>query len=547
MPAPGAVINPSNPYKSIVGPTWGGGTNTNSIYALNNPALAAAQRQQAMQRGQAGMGAMPPSSQQMYGQQPSPSYGMGGNGRGYGGGEGYGQGYPNYHSQAQTNQGANAPASGRVGYRGPLGSNQPIGSEGLASYYNLQRQGNGPLDQMNDQNAVGQYLSQFRTAQSAGIRAMYPCAFPQDQSQEQSGQPTGFSDFNASTGKWEASQPGGFSFVAPSQPLVGPPSEAANQQFGPPDQRPSSYNPSTGQWGPDVPGRAKGGPVGPKPYLVGEKGPEIYKSKSGQHEIIGAQGPEVRTFPQDGKIIPNKDVKKYMLKMRANGGSVDGSFNFEPSRPVDIAYGQKGSSNPWFNLTPRAGGGQVQGGYAPTNYGPPQSSYGMPQQPISPYAMQYLPQQQVDPAYAQAYQQAQQDPNAPESPWAMARYVRMGLQNAARRKLAYDSGVQAVAELKAKQAVADGLGYTPPVHPANTGFQLSTPYGNGSSTLRLPGSGPGMFTAMDINGAPASFPMSAPASDPSQVTWPQMNMMQQAHPPTQGHPNPLLELLGRNG
>lgn len=39
--------------------------------------------------------------------------------------------------------------------------------------------------------------------------------------------------------------------------------------------------------------------------LVGEVGPELWVSRSGRAQIIGADGPEVRTFAQAGMVIPN--------------------------------------------------------------------------------------------------------------------------------------------------------------------------------------------------------------------------------------------------
>ena len=43
-------------------------------------------------------------------------------------------------------------------------------------------------------------------------------------------------------------------------------------------------------------------------YWVGEKGPEEYVSESGQSSMVGMGGPEVRTFPQDGYIVPNHEL-----------------------------------------------------------------------------------------------------------------------------------------------------------------------------------------------------------------------------------------------
>ena len=75
-----------------------------------------------------------------------------------------------------------------------------------------------------------------------------------------------------------------------------------------------------------------------QPYMVGEAGPEMYVPEQGQPQMVGAAGPEVRSFPQDGQIIPNHDLNMrptiQMSKMadgiygvpgRAEGGPVEGS------------------------------------------------------------------------------------------------------------------------------------------------------------------------------------------------------------------------------
>jgi hypothetical protein len=79
---------------------------------------------------------------------------------------------------------------------------------------------------------------------------------------------------------------------------------------------------------------AKGGHVKKKtvhPYLVGEKGPEQYVPKKGAPMMIGMRGPEVRTFPEDGTIIPNHKLPTMLrnvgsrIPARARGGPVRGS------------------------------------------------------------------------------------------------------------------------------------------------------------------------------------------------------------------------------
>jgi len=67
------------------------------------------------------------------------------------------------------------------------------------------------------------------------------------------------------------------------------------------------------------------------PVLVGEVRPETYISHSGHVEIVGREGPEVRQFPEAGKILPN--VPEWVRRMdknakdmtrRAPGGPVRG-------------------------------------------------------------------------------------------------------------------------------------------------------------------------------------------------------------------------------
>lgn len=83
-----------------------------------------------------------------------------------------------------------------------------------------------------------------------------------------------------------------------------------------------------------VPGMASGGHANSyNPYLVGEKGPEIYVSKNGDAEILGLPGAEIRTFGEEGTIIPN-----HKIKAMEHGGHVRKSpFNWFSflNRPQD--------------------------------------------------------------------------------------------------------------------------------------------------------------------------------------------------------------------
>ena len=55
-------------------------------------------------------------------------------------------------------------------------------------------------------------------------------------------------------------------------------------------------------------------------YLVGEVGEEMYVGKSGQAEMVGQHGPEVRGFPEDGQIIPHHQLGG--MSRRVAGGPV---------------------------------------------------------------------------------------------------------------------------------------------------------------------------------------------------------------------------------
>lgn len=57
--------------------------------------------------------------------------------------------------------------------------------------------------------------------------------------------------------------------------------------------------------------RAMGGPVASgNIYTVGEVGPEMFVSNSGLKTMIGMNGPELRSFPSDGYVIPNHALVK---------------------------------------------------------------------------------------------------------------------------------------------------------------------------------------------------------------------------------------------
>jgi hypothetical protein len=81
-----------------------------------------------------------------------------------------------------------------------------------------------------------------------------------------------------------------------------------------------------------IKGYAGGGRIGDRrgrSYLVGERKPETYVSTSGVIQIIGQKGPEIRQFPEDGKILPYvpawaAKAAKASGMARAAGGPVRG-------------------------------------------------------------------------------------------------------------------------------------------------------------------------------------------------------------------------------
>ena len=103
-----------------------------------------------------------------------------------------------------------------------------------------------------------------------------------------------------------------------------------------------------------TPGRMHGGPVYKRQrggftrpqqdYLVGEVGPEFYdRGQPGPpYEIVGENGPEIRTFPEDGMIIPNHKIRYIppraggfrrpgRLIPRAEGGQVSPELELPPN------------------------------------------------------------------------------------------------------------------------------------------------------------------------------------------------------------------------
>jgi hypothetical protein len=99
--------------------------------------------------------------------------------------------------------------------------------------------------------------------------------------------------------------------------------------------------------------REEGGPVHSSVqapvYEVGEEGPELYVPDGGQPQVVGTQGPEARTFPQEGEIIPAPETEEIMNKQM--------QISYDPLPPLskeeqvifDAAIGEGG-----FEATPKS-------------------------------------------------------------------------------------------------------------------------------------------------------------------------------------------------
>ena len=118
----------------------------------------------------------------------------------------------------------------------------------------------------------------------------------------------------------------------------------------------------------EMPNRAKGGPVHSSVqapvYEVGEEGPELYVPDRGQPQVVGTQGPEARTFSQEGEIIPASETQEIMNRQM--------QISYDPLPPLskkeqaifDAAIGEEGfeatSENRENMLIKRQRGGRVQ-------------------------------------------------------------------------------------------------------------------------------------------------------------------------------------------
>jgi hypothetical protein len=639
MAAPGTVTDPNNPYKSVAGPTWGGG-NTNSILAITDPAKASIAMWKAQKKAQS-TGKPALSQQELYGPVAHGSYGF-------------------------------APGGGqeRIGNRGgefsPPSPTSSATGRGLWDYYNMQRPGYGQNNALQDaaqaQHEIAKvpYYSQYRQ--------QFPWAFPQQPGQK----PQQVGQAMATKAVQNAAQIG-----------------AA-----------TAFNPLLGI----LPHLAEGGHNQPKTYLVGEKGMEAYCPDSGGMELIGVHGPEVRTFPEKGEVIPHNKLMRFMgypqpehraygggvepsmvygkspmqmirtdrgypgqfgghtytyvpygkpyslqIVPRADGGPVRGMdyytmagmFGPHPAPPVPNPYhppfvddrnihwmGRKDrflpqaqfeyaldtsdhriGANPMFSQedrwgshlpvwsweayatpegraeaaaqqaaniaavrgvaenrnrkpTPRRYGGGVEASYYNPmmygGYGYPQQMMGYPQMGynqmggyppgFSPFAAQYLPQympQMQQPHYSPLEQSFADDPMAPESPWAQAKFVRMGLQQAALKRRAFEDAKAKIQENMKGQSEMAAMGFSGhgalpdlPVYELKASPEFPGVFNNyslpngGSARISYtkPGVTPrGVARPLDISGNPVGgiwqdpLPMSSNPDDPNAVTFSQAN------------------------
>ena len=130
-----------------------------------------------------------------------------------------------------------------------------------------------------------------------------------------------------------------------------------------------------------------GKPGGRRPYKVGEKGPEMYvPSEGGQPAMVGMGGPEIRSFPEDGYIVPNHDLPEQQQGMTYNLSELgNGVYGMPGGRPGGMRGRPGIPQRPWHRpmpwmrqggmrgrppgrmMEPRAEGGPVMGEEAPVD------------------------------------------------------------------------------------------------------------------------------------------------------------------------------------
>lgn len=488
-----------------MGVTWAGGASNNAIAAMNNPAAAAQAWAKAKRQNQlAGANGRPlPTKQQMYGVPEHGQWDMGGGGEhGHGGG-------PGWQNQVRI---GNEP--GTMSAPSPT---SPFAGNGLTDYYKMQQPGQGEWNGLQDVAQVNHWQATQQDPWAAGIRQKYPWAFPA--SAQQNNQQAAL-DTGTQVGKTIAGAISG------------------------------------------IPGMADGGRSQAKTYLVGEEGPEGYCPDSGGMHIVGAQGPEVRTFPEKGEIIPHKKMMRFMgyPQPRAGGGRVqpmmqmpgDGGVeqlpHHHPRYKPDYREGTGKHGHGTQDPIPRYSGGPVQGDPRMMMGG--HQGGGQLPPGISQFALPFI-QQYMQPQQPQGYPNTPEamtyasDPNAPDSPWALARYVRMGLQQAARRRSALEDAKAAVQQNIAQQQEVAGMGYTP--NPFTTGVPFTSKYGSAGVTQGRPGAPiHGTFNGMPFGHIGGPNEMQPTGDNPNQETWQQSELMKrlESSNPKPKRTNPVSMLIG---
>lgn len=358
MPAPGTVTDPNNPYKAIGGQTFGGGS-SNAMYALQNPQASRMALMKAKMRAQAGMGA-PVSQQDLYSDTAYGQFGFG-DGSSRGGGQ-----------NSQRNVRIGNPG----GVMAPPSPTSPAaggsGGGGLGDLYAMNRK--DPitgLDAMPSSFDRLQYNKGMENAGQFGAEAIG------NQYLDNPGNPVAAGNLN--------------SFRNARQVLMqNQPKQPQQAQF----DGPTTFDADRGGWMPDH--RAKGGPVAsPHTYMVGEKGPEEFVGKDGKKQMIGMDGPEVGTFKEPGKVIPNNKLPRQQLQKmthRDMGGAVAGS-NI-PGIGVAVHFPSKGYGaypsaqivNP-MAMVHREKGGPVEGRSVHRQFLASQKPLPLPFSPLSPLGL----------------------------------------------------------------------------------------------------------------------------------------------------------------
>lgn len=304
-----------NPYRAVGGQTFAGGS-SNAMLALQDPSKARLALLQARRRAIAGMGA-PVSQQDLYSDTAHGSFDFGS-----GGGRGR-----NTQGDVRIGNvpGTMSPPSPTSPYAGGSGGG------GLGDFYTRQTQNNGQdiTDPITGMAAAPssfdrlQYNKGMEKAGQFGAEGVGNQYLDAQASRNPAAMGQAASTLNSFRNARQYIQQN----VAPGRENAGAGMQVhgvggAGVQNGPFGQ----LNWATGQWS-NPAHMAKGGPVNmPRPYMVGEKGPEEFEGIDGFKQILGMNGPEVGTFGEPGKVIPNDKLSPRMqlMKHRAMGMDTKG-------------------------------------------------------------------------------------------------------------------------------------------------------------------------------------------------------------------------------